>query len=148
MSLAAPAIYRAEYRQAQVSRIKTNHFMYWTQANSKSPYLALRNTENYSARLQKPAFEIDSETEQRLWNEILDRNANCVLAMHGLGNAAYKSKDMSEAMRYYKLAGDREGYSKAYSFVRRGWIENNVPVIAFVLLVLFNMFLSNFLKCF
>lgn len=77
----------------------------------------------------KARQEIDFETEKRLWNQILSRNANCTLAMRGLGNAAYKSKDMELAMKYYKLAGDREEYSKAFAFVRRSWIENNVWII-------------------
>ncbi len=81
----------------------------------------------------KARQEIDFETERSLWNEILSLNSNCTLAMRGLGNAAYKAKDMKLAMKYYKLSGDKEDYSKAFSFVRRNRIENNVWVIAAVL---------------
>lgn len=77
----------------------------------------------------KARQEINFKAERELWNQILSRNANCTLAMRGLGNAAYRTKDMKLAMQYYKLAGDRDGYSKAYSFVRRDWIENNVWII-------------------
>lgn len=77
----------------------------------------------------KARQEIDFETEKSLWDQILSRNANCTLAMRGLGNAAYKAKDMKLAMKYYKLAGDRDDYSKAYAFVRRNRIENNVWII-------------------
>ncbi len=83
----------------------------------------------------KARTEIDFETEKALWEQILARNVNCTMAMRGLGNAAYKAKNMPLAMEYYKLAGDREDYSKAYAFVRRSWIENNIGIIAAVVLV-------------
>lgn len=73
--------------------------------------------------------DIDFERESELWNEVIERNVNCTLAMCGLGDAAYKNRDMSLAMNYYKRAGAREEYSNAYSYVRREWIESNVVVI-------------------
>ena len=83
----------------------------------------------------KARLEIDFETEKELWNQILSRNANCTIAMRGLGNAAYKTKDMELAMRYYKLVGAKEEYSKSFAFVRRNWIENNVWIIVLVIAV-------------
>lgn len=77
----------------------------------------------------KARQEIDFEAEAELWEQILARNANCTMAMRGLGNAAYKAKNMELAMEYYKLAGAREEYSKAYAFVRRSWIENNIWIL-------------------
>jgi len=89
----------------------------------------------------KARQEIDFETEEKLWNEILARNANCTMAMRGLGNAAYKAKDMELAMKYYKLAGDREEYSKSYAFVRRNWIETNVWIIVGVVVAVAAVFI-------
>ena len=83
----------------------------------------------------KARKEIDFETEKSLWEQILSRNINCTMAMRGLGNAAYKAKNMKLAMEYYKLAGDREEYSKAYAVVRRSWIENNIWIIFAVIVV-------------
>lgn len=96
----------------------------------------------------KARQEIDFETEEKLWNEILSRNANCTMAMRGLGNAAYKAKDMELAMKYYKLAEDREEYSKSYAFVRRSWIENNIWIIVGVVVavVAVGVLLSRFKK--
>ena len=73
--------------------------------------------------------DIDFDREAELWNEIIARNVNCTLAMRGLGDAAYKNRDMRLAMTYYKQAGARKEYSNAYSYIRREWIENNVVVI-------------------
>ncbi len=77
---------------------------------------------------------IDYETEENLWREILSQNANCTLALSGLGNASYKKQDYEQAMEYYKLAEDRTNYSKAYGFVRRQWLENNI-VFAVIFIV-------------
>lgn len=91
--------------------------------------------------------DIDYETEERLWNEILSQNANCTLALSGLGNAAYKRQDYKEAMEYYKLAEDRTNYSKAYSFVRREWLENNIVfALAVVVVVVIIMIILSKLK--
>jgi len=73
----------------------------------------------------KACNELDFETEEKLWNKIINENANCELAMRGLGMAAYRKQDMKLAMEYFNTANDRENYSKAYVFERRRWIENN-----------------------
>lgn len=73
----------------------------------------------------KACNELDFTTEEKLWNKIINENANCFLAMRGLGMAAYRKQDMKLAMQYFKAAKDRENYSKAYVFERRRWIENN-----------------------
>ena len=75
--------------------------------------------------VSKARENIDYESEEALWNQILKENTNCSLAVRGLGLAAYRRQDMSLAMKYFREAGDRENYSKAYAFVRRAWIENN-----------------------
>lgn len=81
------------------------------------------------ASIAKAREEIDFESEAALWNEVMARNENCLLAVKGLGDAAYKKHDMRLAMQYYKKADDREDYSKAYTFVRREWIERNAYLI-------------------
>ncbi len=85
------------------------------------------------ARAQK---NIDSDSEEAGWNEIMKNNSNCTLAMNGIANAAYKRHDMKTAMKYYKMAGNRTDYSKAYAFVRREYIEGNIAVIAIVIVAL------------
>lgn len=73
----------------------------------------------------KACNKLDFATEEKLWNKIINENANCELAMRGLGMAAYRKQDMKLAMEYFEEAKDRENYSKAYVFERRRWIENN-----------------------
>ena len=85
------------------------------------------------AKAQK---NIDSDSEEAGWNEIMKNNSNCTLAMNGIANAAYKRHDMKTAMKYYKMAGNRTDYSKAYAFVRREYIECNIAVIAIAIVAL------------
>jgi len=88
--------------------------------------------------------DIDYKKEEELWSEILSQNANCTLALKGLGNAAYKRQDYKEAMHYYELAEDRTNYSKAYGFVRREWLETNITyaLIVVAIFVVIMMILS------
>lgn len=79
--------------------------------------------------VSKARADIDYEAEEKLWNQIVMENANCELAMRGLGTAAYRKQEMETAMTYFKLANDREDYSKAFVFVRREWIENNAVLL-------------------
>lgn len=86
------------------------------------------------ADLASAQHTVDFEAEEALWNRIVKENVNCALATRGLGNAAYRTQDMEQAMAFYRLAEDREGYSKAYAFVRRAWIENNAPLLLGIVL--------------
>lgn len=79
--------------------------------------------------VSKAQKEIDYETEEKIWNQIIKENANCELAMRGLGTAAYRKHDMQTAMEYFLKSDDRENYSKAYVFERRKWIESNAVLI-------------------
>ena len=75
--------------------------------------------------VSKAAAALDYATEETVWNKIINENSNCVLAMRGLGTAAYRKQDMETAMEYFMAADDTENYSKAYVFVRRNRIEKN-----------------------
>lgn len=102
--------------------------------------------------ISKAKKDIDYEREEELWGEILAQNANCTLALNGLGNAAYKKQDYEKAMEYFKLAENRTDYSKAYGFVRRAWLENNiiwgviVVAIAAVLFFLYGKFKKKYVE--
>ena len=91
-----------------------------------TPYGAMFNS------VAEARQSLNYEAEEELWRKIVSENANCQLAMRGLGNAAYRKQDMKTAMQYFKEANDKENYSKAYVFVRRQWIENNALILIFI----------------
>ncbi|MBQ3057510.1 MAG: YIP1 family protein [Clostridia bacterium] len=76
-------------------------------------------------KVAKASSELNYAEEEKLWRSISNENVNCTLAMRGLGSAAYRRQDMTTAMEYFKKAKDTEGYSKAFVFVRRQFIEQN-----------------------
>ena len=65
------------------------------------------------AKAQK---NIDSDSEEAGWKEIMKNNSNCALAMNGIANAAYKRHDMKTAMKYYKMC-IRDSICKAVNLI-------------------------------
>lgn len=86
------------------------------------------------SKVSRAKAAIDYDSEERLWNQILKENVNCRLAIRGLGMAAYRQRNMKEAMSYFIKAGDRENYSKAYAFVRRSWIQEHSVLLLCIII--------------
>ena len=70
------------------------------------------------------------------WKEVIRRNANYVAAYTGLGKAYYQMEEYDTAMYYYRLAGDKEGYSLAYKEASLIKIRNAFGAIVFCVAVL------------
>lgn len=70
------------------------------------------------------------------WREVLRRNANYDFAQRGLGMAAYQNEHYHEAIEYFRLAQDADGYSDAFWWVRREWLLNNFGTVIIVLVIL------------
>ena len=63
------------------------------------------------------------------WEEVKNMDSNYALAHKGIGKVLYKEEKYKEAMSEYRLAADKEGYSKAFVEYRHemfrqyfGWI--------------------------
>lgn len=132
---AGPGDYNGGLKVASAMVYKDNKFYIVDRGKNAISIFELTEYGKMFNDIAKAKEDIDYETEEKLWNEILSQNANCTLALSGLGNAAYKRQDYKEAMEFYKLAEDRVNYSKAFGFVRREWLENNV-IIAVIVVVL------------
>lgn len=59
------------------------------------------------------------------WNKVLVLNNHFPLAYDGLGMAHIRQRDYASAMEYFRLANNREYYSKAYAHYRKDVIERN-----------------------
>ena len=71
------------------------------------------------------------------WYRVIRYNANYLLAYQGLGRAYFQLEDFRQSMHYFRLAGDRPGYSDAFSeqsliFMRAnfGWFFLGAMVLA------------------
>ena len=71
------------------------------------------------------------------WREVLLYNANSDLAHVGIGKVYYLNGQYENAMKEFKLANDRENYSKSYALYRKDVIRDNFGLGATVLVVLF-----------
>ncbi len=70
------------------------------------------------------------------WEEIITRNRNFELAYDGLGKAAFEEGEYKQAMKYYKLAYSRDGYSDAFKEYRADLLRVSIPYIATALIVI------------
>lgn len=77
------------------------------------------------------------------WESVLKMNKHFDLALKGLGDAYYALGDYEEAMYYYELSRDVDGYSNAYWEVRNNSLLNSAPIIVYVLIVLIVLSIVN-----
>ena len=89
----------------------------------------------------------DFEAEKTAWHDLLKFDESNTVVFNTLGDIAYKERDMETAMSYYRLTGNREGYSKAFTQKRQAWIANNfTPMMIIVLVLLVCLAIFNALK--
>ncbi len=68
------------------------------------------------------------------WQEVLKMNRLFDLANQGIGDAYFAQGNYAEAMKYYKIARDRDGYSNAYWEVRNTALLQSGPIIIWILI--------------
>jgi hypothetical protein len=79
----------------------------------------------------------------RYWEEVLKKNSNFDEAYVGIADSLYRAGDYEAAQENYAAAFDAEGYSKCYSRIRKGWIEDYIiliPIVVAVIAVLVSKF--------
>lgn len=75
-----------------------------------------------------------------LYNEILKMDSHYTYAYDGLGAAYYEMEQYEEAMRYFRLAQDRQGYSDAFKEYSTALLRQNMGLVLIGALVLFIAF--------
>ncbi len=71
-----------------------------------------------------------------LWREVLLYNANSDIAHVGIGKVYYMNGEYENAMNEFKLANDRENYSRSFSLYRTELIKQNFSLFATIIVVL------------
>ena len=74
------------------------------------------------------------------WQEVLKYNAKFILAYKALARASMKKGDYNAALKQFRLAEDKAGYSDAFWQIRDNWIRTNltwviIPVVALIVVV-------------
>lgn len=63
------------------------------------------------------------------WNEVIKRNSNFELAYVGIGKALMKNEEYKNAMHYFELGYDREGYDKAFNEYRKEFVREHFSTL-------------------
>lgn len=76
------------------------------------------------------------------WHDVLKYNSLYPLAYNGLGMAAMRQRDYQQAMHNFELGNNRDYYSKAFAYHRKGVIEENfhwimLGVIIIAIIIIF-----------
>jgi len=110
---------------------------------------------NFIKLVQKATkHHMDGEYEQAMeaWREVLKIDSTYQLAFRGVAKAYTKQENWKEAVRYYKLGDDKEGYTMAFSEYRHqlfreyfGWVVLAI-VVGFALLILIGKAIIGFAR--
>ncbi len=84
-----------------------------------------------------------------VWSQVLEMNGNYDLAYIGLGKSCFRQEKYKEAMEYFRLKRDKTNYSKAFTYYRKEWIEDNIWWVLIIVAVLIVIpFIVKFVKAF
>ncbi len=77
---------------------------------------------------------------EEVWKELLQYNSKFILAYRALARASMKRGDYDTALKQFKLAEDKAGYSDAFWQIRDRWIRANLgwvllPIAILIVLV-------------
>lgn len=71
------------------------------------------------------------------WENVLRMNSLFALANASLARGHYRLQAYEEALRYYTIAFDRQGFSEAFWQLRYTWLELNLATVLVVLIFIF-----------
>lgn len=81
------------------------------------------------------------EQSTEMWQRVLKLNSNYDMAYTGIGRALLRQEQYVQAMEYFRLGNDREGYSEAFTWARKDAISARfgfaVAVLALLAVALF-----------
>ena len=67
---------------------------------------------------------------------VLDMNSMFDVANKAMGRAYFQEENYDEALRYARLAKDKDGYSDAYWEVRNVWLKRNISIVFIVVIAI------------
>jgi hypothetical protein len=73
---------------------------------------------------------------ENLWRETLTRNSSVAVANNAIALSLTKKGNYAEALGYFRLANNREGYSTAFWEIRQGFLMENLRWVILALVLL------------
>lgn len=80
-------------------------------------------------------YDNDMESSREAWVKALNYDSNYELAYLGLGRVDMRLGDYDSAMNYFKLANNKDYYSKAFENVRKQFFETHFVIIMTIFIV-------------
>lgn len=77
-----------------------------------------------------------------VWREVLKLNSNYDIAYIGIGKSLLMDKNNKEALKYFKLGMDRDGYSVAFKRYRREVMQEHFGTFLTAVMILVLAWLS------
>lgn len=77
-----------------------------------------------------------------VWKEVLKLNSNYDIAYIGIGKSLLMDKSNKEALKYFKLGMDRDGYSVAFKRYRREVMQEHFGTFLTVIMILMSGWLA------
>lgn len=94
---------------------------------------AFANQVMKGVNLYKDGLYVES---QKTWQDILKMNSSFILSYKALAKAYFKQDNYQIALNDFKLAEDQKGYSEAFWQIRNQWIQENMPKILLLLVLI------------
>lgn len=79
----------------------------------------------------------DFQASLEYWSQVRKANGNLELAYKALGNNYLRNGYYEQAMDCYENGADKEGYSKAFQYVRTAWVKEHFLLVVGVFLLVF-----------
>lgn len=87
--------------------------------------------------LYKEGLYIESEG---IWQNILKMNSSFILSYQALAKSYFKRDLNEEALKAFKLAEDKSGYSEAFWEIRNDWLQSNLGIVLIVSVIIYMMY--------
>ena len=107
--------------------------------DSKKNNIVVFSLTDYGQILHNAILEYNDgnfSKSEGLWKQVLKSNDNYNLAYTGIGKIYHEKKDYKNAMKYFKLSGDRINFANSFKQYRNIILRNTVfPLIAILILL-------------
>lgn len=77
------------------------------------------------------------EESKKLWEEVLKFNNNSFLAHLYIGRTYLQMTNYEAALEHFRIAGVKEYFSTAFWEIRNAWLQRNLALILFILIMLY-----------
>ena len=76
------------------------------------------------------------EQSEQIWQEIKKMNSSFVMAYEALGKSSFKKQNYTQSIEFYKIAGNKNGYSQTLWENRNKWLTDYLGSVILILIAI------------